>query len=382
MPQHTLFFYLPCTLGVITSLSLLMALDFDALSICIALFMLLAGVAVGWWLDQHAAELKKTSSVPSRSRMEQSCDRALPIWSKQIETVRGQTQVSVVALCKLFSQIVRNLEAALANSKQTAGGLAARGDGGILAVITECQTELNKVMTILEATQRSRLDLMSEVSGLAKFAQDLQAMSEEVTNIALQSNVVALNATIEAARAGEHGKSFAIVVGEMRNLSNLSRTVGDNMSKKVRVISTEVLDRLESAKQMSEADTQSGHDAKVSVDSVLARFREASSRLSESITVLQSESDVIHDQISDALVSLQYQDRVSQILTHVTDNMDEMHRFLRSNQSDVQDANVQPTVAADDPLHKLTNTYSTEEEHQNHEQAKARWAQASGVTYF
>ena len=380
-----LFFYLPPSLGAMSVASLLFIAGINAETITASLTVLGVSLGMGWWMPRHHAMLVQratTSLLAPHAGLSQACLQVMPIWSRQIETVRDQTQDAVTKLCGRFSEIVSNLEAALAASKQTAGGQGAHGDGGILSVITACQEDLAEVMKILEATQRSRQDLVAEVVGFAKYTQDLQAMSEEVTNIAMQSNVVALNATIEAARLGEQGKSFAIVVGEMRNLSNLSRAVGNGMSKKIGVISAEILAKLESAKRFSEHDAQSGRVAKSAIDVVLARFHEVSSRLAESIAALQQESDGIHDQISDALVSLQYQDRVSQILTHVRQNIDEIHQQIHTSVSDTYAGKLPSVDDKQGSLDRMLLSYSTEEERRNHKETHAQWAQTSRVTYF
>jgi methyl-accepting chemotaxis protein len=298
---------------------------------------------------------------------------ALTIWARQIDNAREQTEAAVVGLAARFGGIVEKLDSHIASSQKDSERQASEAalDG------KQAEANLAEVIGALREIQRSRDVLTQEISAIVAYTSELQKMAEEVKMIAFQTNMLSLNAAIEAAHAGESGKGFAVVAHEVQALSKASRDTGQNINLRIAAIN-EALRKIGAHNEsVSGYDNAAIQRSESSIRTVLERQRERVNQFTSAARSSHAESATIRDDIEDALVKLQFQDRVSQILAQTTQSMQQMDG---SSDASVASSNV---VDLDRKrLDQMASSYTTEEQRRIHAGLEADTVAPREVTFF
>jgi methyl-accepting chemotaxis protein len=286
-------------------------------------------------------------------------------------------ETAVVALVERFSSIVVKLGQAL-----DASGAARNHEGGNLVdVFAASEKELRSLLDMLASAASSKQQMLSKIEGLQQITEQLQKMAADVASIAWQTNLLALNAAIEAARAGEAGRGFAVVASEVRTLSNRSADAGKHIAQQVGQISAAIDATCKAAGQSMREENCAVQASEQKIGGVLASLRGVTDALVQSSDLLQRESAGIQAEVGDALVQLQFQDRVSQILSHVQQNISRLPSYLDEHAR--QSSEAMQTIDARALLAELESTYAMAEEHSLHRSTpQPAPQQAEEITFF
>ena len=331
--------------------------------------------------EEQIAEIE-AAQIPADfvDSFESSVSRLMDLSSKQIELSRSQTEDAIKTLSKRFSGLVQNLTAAVEASRNTSGDMT-ESSGGVVQVFENGRQRLSELVDELGKSMQNRNKLLTEVTELSGYTEDLKNMASSVEEIASQTNLLALNAAIEAARAGEMGRGFAVVADEVRELSIQSGKAGEKIAEMVNTVNTAMHKALENAAEYSMEDLKSEMNSRELVDDVMNSMKDVIDGLSDSSSVLKETSIGIVKEINDILVSLQFQDRVSQILSHVDKSMTEFNNQLsekKRNRMQGQFANYNVETL----LAEMEKGYTTNEQRSIHHGGEADAPGSAEVEYF
>lgn len=317
-----------------------------ALALAATLVVLVAGAAsaLAWglsaalWVLSYAVGLRlQAAELTQRQALEHYVgewahfgNEVAPVWSRNIEASREQMETAISELSQRFAGIVDSLDTALHTAGLESSVLDDK-DSGLTAVFRRATCDLGAIIVAQDEGVNGMQKMLKEVKELDRLTNELQTMAQEVAKIARQSNMLSLNATIEAERAGDLGRGFAVVAKEFRMLSKLSGDTGSHIAAKASVISAAIAEASKSVRDSVAHSASSMHTSTNTIKTVLQDFQNITDGQQRTSNMLQSESAAIQSEIGHAMVQLQFQDRVSQIMEHVKTNIERLPALLHEH---------------------------------------------------
>ncbi len=356
------------------------------LSILFALLLLASAAVIYWqWPDKTPETTPSTTQAlqPNTNYQHFSTNllslvhQLMPLWNKQSTLVKEQTEEAVLNLNQRFQQLFD-----LLNDPQQAQ--SGRQNQDLILMIEQSESKLLEMTRQLNEAQRNRQMMLEEIQQLTKVTEALQSMTAEVGDIAAQTNLLALNAAIEAARAGESGRGFAVVATEVRALSNRSGEAGRRIRERVADVTKALTKVVQDSESLVETEQQAISQTEQTIHGVITDYEQAVRVITDNNDRLEQQSRHVQQQLSDVIVNLQFQDRVSQILSHVMSDMDKLRQKCTEMLSDIQQDNQPQLISTEQWLTELEKTYTTLEQASVHRggQNNKNKQQDDEITFF
>lgn len=318
------------------------------------------------------------------SGLDNLCSQVLPVWGGQITMARAHMEEETTALTQRFGDISQHLNESITRLDNSAN--TGQGDS-LIELLQHAQSDLNTIVTGMKQALENKVALLDEITSLAQHTEALRHMASDVGEIASQTNLLALNAAIEAARAGEAGRGFAVVADEVRKLSTLSGQTGMKIGATVDTVNSAIQHSLSISKDYATQDTVLVDNSSKVIGDVIAGFSQAAQSLTDSSEQMRGDSIETRQAIDNVLISLQFQDRVSQVLNHVIQDLEKLKRKIDDSKQQQSQSDEVTIAEADSWLEELSQTYTMPEQHVVHrEGANAAQVKApqdsSDITFF
>ena len=367
-------------LGLAAALAIVLVGGFSLLAVGLALVLLAGGVVFGQLLTTQQQTAQRSVDRYLAGQVEFG-EQVVPVWKNHIESSREQMETAINALSDRFGGIVDKLDVTLRTATQETATMEGGGHD-VVTIFAKSEQDLGALIAVQQSAMKNMDGMLSKVQGLDRFVAELQDMAFDVARIAQQTNLLALNAAIEAARAGDLGRGFAVVAKEFRMLSNQSGETGRKIAEKVKIISAAIVDTCTVVRDSVVAEDNSLESVHTTIDRVLADFRGVTEAFQRSSNLLQVESASIQNEINQALVQLQFQDRVSQIMTQINKNIDRLPAAMQENLDNYVLTRVLTPMDSQEMLAELKKTYVMADQHVIHEGGKVAEKNTTDISFF
>lgn len=254
------------------------------------------------------------------------CVTTLPVLRAQIREAARHLETAVSGICGNFQNIADRSHEAVAKAAEMLG--SGQTGGSVEESIETSRATISLLLQRLEHAGQISSLAIARMGEIEQTVQGMESLLEEVQKISFASKIVALNAKIEAVHVGALGAGFEVVAEEISRQAERTTGLTEGIANRIQETRNCVHSAAGKLKEFMADDLTQSADSRNAAQAALHVLFTSHQNACDSVAMMTSENSRLRDEISQAIVNLQFQDRFGQRLAHVADAMEKMENLL------------------------------------------------------
>ncbi len=246
----------------------------------------------------------------------------------QLTETTAEMERSVVSVCGSFQGIAAAARETVDETTRVVGSGDSSGSG-VDQILSTSAATIERLIQRMESNSEISMRAVERMQQVEVALREITRAIADVDNIAFTNRLLALNAKIEAVHVGEAGAGFGVVADEISAQAKRSTEITERITETVKELSVTIVGAAAELRDMAEADRENLAASRRDVGQALHDLGEAHTGMRSVLDDARVKSAKLADDISRAVMHLQFQDRLGQRISHVVTALDNMESALR-----------------------------------------------------